>query len=73
MERPPLVGDITKRLLEALERAQDGTERLVYTPTSQIPESAMWKSWNGGIPSCFTNSVSDRILEERAGGREGMV
>lgn len=44
MERPPLVGDITKRSLEALGQVQVGMERLGYTPTSQIPELAMWKS-----------------------------
>lgn len=73
MERPLLVGGITKRLLEVLEQDQVGMGHLVYTPTSQIPESAMWKSWNEDIPSCFTVSVSGLILEERADGREGTV
>ena len=73
MERPSLVGDITKRSLEVLEQGRAGTGRLVYTPTLQIPESATWKSWNEDIPSCFTGSASDQILEERAGGKEGTV
>lgn len=73
MDGPPMVGDTTKRSLEVLERGQVGTGRQVSIPTSQIPESVMWKSWNGDTPSCFTDSVSGQILEEKAGGEEGMV
>jgi len=73
MERPPLVGDITKRSLGALGQGRVGMGRLVYTPTSRIPELVTWKSWNEDTPSYFTSSASGRILEERADGKEGMA